>query len=83
MGVVPRSQLPRQCQLNPSKSDPNLTLVVRVIGRAEIGSMHRIRLVVIRRLFGKVKELWMLDMGLGTNKGNFEALSEDEYEDWL
>lgn len=21
--------------------------------------------------------------GLGTNKGNFEALLEDEYEDWL
>ncbi|KAL1827968.1 hypothetical protein ACET3Z_006380 [Daucus carota] len=57
--------------------------VLRIVTRAEIGSMHRIRLVVIRRLFGKVKELWMLDMGLGTNKGNFEALSEDEYEDWL
>ena len=30
-----------------------------------------------------MKELWSLDMGLGTTKGDFEALSEGEYEDWL
>ena len=79
-------------QLNQRKQDPNLTLVVRPIDSsqntlarylAQVGSWQRLRLVVIRRLFGEVKELWMLDMGLGTSKGEFEALSEDEYEDWL
>ena len=45
--------------------------------------LQRTRLVVIRRLFGQVKELWGLDMGLGTCQGEFEAKSEEEYEDWL
>ncbi|KAL1808734.1 hypothetical protein ACET3Z_025724 [Daucus carota] len=48
-----------------------------------MGSLQRTRLVIIKRLFGKVKELWSLDMGLGTTKGNFEAMSEEEYENWL
>lgn len=39
--------------------------------------------MVIRRLFGEVKELWSLDMGLGTCKGNYEIMSEEEYENWL
>ena len=25
----------------------------------------------------------MLDMGLGTSKGNFDTMSEEEYESWL
>ena len=79
-------------QLNQRKSDPNLTLVVRAIDEsqnalarylAQVGSQQRTRLVVIRRLFGQVKELWSLDMGLGTCQGDFEAMEEEEYEDWL
>ncbi|KAL1834248.1 hypothetical protein ACET3Z_003899 [Daucus carota] len=79
-------------QLNQRKSDPNLTLVVRAIDEsqnalarylAHVGSQQRTRLMVIRRLFGQVKELWSLDMGLGTCHGEFQAMSEEEYENWL
>lgn len=31
-------------------------------------------------LFGRVKELWMLDMGLGPIHGNYQVVSEKEYE---
>lgn len=34
----------------------------------------------LRRLFGRVKEIWMLDMGLGACHGDFEVISENEYE---
>ena len=76
-------------QLNQRKSDPNLSLVVRAVEPsqnalarylAQMGSLQRSRLVIVRRLFGEVKELWMLDMGLGTSKGNFDTMSEEEYE---
>lgn len=79
-------------QLNQRKSDPNLTLVVRAVKEsqnalarylAHVGSQQRTRLVVICRLFVQVKELWSLDMGLGTCQGKFETMSKDEYEDWL
>ena len=79
-------------QLNQQNSDPNLNLVVRPINSsqnalarylAEIGSMQRLALMVVRRWFGEVKELWMLDMGLGTSQGEFELILEDEDEDWL
>ena len=61
-------------QLNQRMEDTNLTLVVTPIDSsqnalarylAQVRSWQRLRLVVIRRLFGEVKELWMLDMGLG------------------
>lgn len=69
-----------------------MTLVVRAIDEsqnalarylAHVGSQQRTRLMVIRRLFGQVKELWSLDMGLGTCHGEFQAMSEEEYENWL
>ncbi|KAL1807391.1 hypothetical protein ACET3Z_024381 [Daucus carota] len=75
-----------------SVNDPNLSPVVRAVEPsqnalarylAQMGSLQRSRLVIIRRLFGEVKELWMLDMGLGTSKGNFDTMSEEEYESWL
>lgn len=34
-------------------------------------------------MFGRVKEIWMLDMGLGPFHGDFETLLEDEYEDLM
>lgn len=76
-------------QLEQRKRDPNLTLEVRVVGESENrlarwlafdGAMHRTRVVLFRRLFGRVKELWMLDLGLGPINGNFQVLAEDEYE---
>lgn len=30
-----------------------------------------------------MKELWMLDMGLGPCHGNFETILKDEYEDLM
>lgn len=50
---------------------------------AEDGANNRTRLVVYRRMFGRVRKLWMLDMGLGINVGDFEVLTEDEYEEYL
>ncbi|KAL1823643.1 hypothetical protein ACET3Z_010421 [Daucus carota] len=48
----------------------------------ELDNKERTRLVDILHLFGEVKELRMLDMGLGTCQGEF-AISEEEYEQWV
>lgn len=40
-------------------------------------------MLVIFVIFWRVKELWMLDLRLGTPVGDFEALSEDEYEELM
>lgn len=76
-------------QLEQRKKDPNLVLRVRVVSQSDNrlarwlaydGANNRTRVVLYRRLFGRVKELWMLDMGLGPIQGNFQVVSEDEYE---
>lgn len=36
---------------------------------------NKTSLVLFRRLFGRVKEIWMLDMGLGPCEGDFGALT--------
>lgn len=66
-------------QLNQRKSDPNLNLVVRAIDESQnalarylvhVGSQQRTRLVVIRRLFGQVKEQWSLTWGWALARGS-------------
>lgn len=47
------------------------------------GAINITRLVVFRRMFGRVRELWMLDMGLGPRGGDFESLLEDKYDDLM
>lgn len=70
-------------QFNQSKKDLNLTLVTRVVEAsqnllarylAKDGVANRTRLVILMRLFVRVKELWMLDKGLGTPMGGFETV---------
>lgn len=38
---------------------------------AKDGAQNRTRLVLFGRLFGRVKESWMMDMGLGLIRGDF------------
>lgn len=44
---------------------------------------NRTRLVLYRRMFGRVREIWMFDMGLGFAEGDSEPISEDEYDDLM
>lgn len=76
-------------QLEQRRRDPNLRLEVRVVSASENrlarwlaqdGAVNRTKVVLYRRLFGRVRELWMLDMGLGPNFGDFQVMGEDEYE---
>lgn len=67
----------------------NLVLEVKVVGESENrlarwlayeGAMNRTRIVLYMRLSGRLKEIWMLDMGLGPIHGNYQVLAKDEYE---
>lgn len=46
---------------------------------AEDGAASKSSAVCMYRPFGRVSELWHLDMGLGFIGGNFQVLDEDEY----
>lgn len=79
-------------QLEQRKKDPRLVLRINVVSQnenrlarwlAEDGAQNRTRMVLFRRLFGRVKELWMLDLGLGPIAGDFQVVSEEEYEAML
>lgn len=57
-----------------------MVLQLKVVGESENclarwlaydGAANRTRVVMYGRLFGRVKEIWMLDMGLGPIHGNF------------
>lgn len=57
---------------------------------AEDGAATKTRTVCVYRLFGRVSELWHLDMGLGFVGDGFMVIDEDEYpaqqqqyEEWL
>lgn len=74
-------------QFEQRKKDPRLILRVNVVVEsenrlarwlAEDGAQNMTRPVLFRRLFEIVYELWMLDMGLGPIRGDFQALSENE-----
>lgn len=76
-------------QLEQRKKDPSLVLQVRVVSEADNGlarwlaydgAVNKTRIVLYRRLFGRVKELWMLEMGLDPIHDNFQVLSEEEYD---
>ena len=75
-------------QLNQRVSIGKLQLVKRVVVPsqnmlarylAEDGAATKFRVVRMRRPFGRVRELWHLDMGLGFIGGNFSVVDEDEY----
>lgn len=79
-------------QLEQRKRDPNLEHRVNVISASENrlarylaydGAEKRTCLVVYRRMFGRVRQLWMLDMGIGPIEGDFGALTEDEYDELM
>lgn len=36
-----------------------------------------------KRLFGRVKDLWMLDTGLGPSHGDFEAILDNECDELM
>lgn len=76
-------------QLEQRKKDPNLVLKVNVVSASENrlarylshnGAANGTSLVLFRRVFGRVREIWMLDMGLGSCDGNFGALTEDGHD---
>ncbi|KAL1826332.1 hypothetical protein ACET3Z_004744 [Daucus carota] len=79
--------------------DPTLVLRRRVVVEsqkrvarflAEDGVATKTRAVRVYRSFGRVSELWHLDIGLGFIGGGFMVIDEDEYlaqqqqeEEWL
>lgn len=79
-GVVP--------QLIQRTRDPTLVLRRRVVVEsqkrvarflAEDGAATKAKAVRVYRSFGRVSELWHLDMGLGFIGGGFMVIDEDEY----
>lgn len=86
-------------QLIQRSRDPNLLLRRRRIMEsqnrlarylAEHGAATRTRAVRVYGTFGRVSELWHLDMGLGFIGGQFMVIDEDEYlaqqqqeEEWM
>lgn len=76
-------------QLKQRKKDPNLSLEVRVVEPSQNllvrylvvdGSHNRTHMVLFREMSGRVREIWVWDMGLGKNGGDFGVLTEDEYD---
>lgn len=86
-------------QLNQRLTDPHLVLRRRLAVESqnrlarflvEDGAATKTRVVRVYRAFGRVSELWHLDMGLGFIGGNFMVIDEDEYlaqqqqqEEWM
>lgn len=75
-------------QLNQRKKDKRLKLQVSIVREsqnmlarylAEDGALNRTAPVLFRRNFGRVRELWHLDMGLGWVGEGFDLVEEDQY----
>lgn len=69
--MVPRVNVVSACE--------NLLVRYQAYDEAE----KRTRLVVFRRMFGRVRQLWILDMGLGPIEWDFGALIEEAYDDLM
>lgn len=76
-------------KLNTRKVDDNLVLAVRPIDEssnelarylARYGAAHYDRMVIFTNLFGRVKEIWSHDLGLGPVGDQFDAVYEDDLE---
>lgn len=76
-------------QLNQRKADKNFKNHVRLVDEednmlaaylARHGAERWNRMVVIREMFGRTRELWMLDMGLGTDEEIFQVVFEEEMD---
>ncbi|KAK1360504.1 hypothetical protein POM88_044978 [Heracleum sosnowskyi] len=74
-------------QLNTRRRDKNFALDVRLTDPednelaaylAEYGASHWNQMVVIKRPFGRVYELWSKDMGLGPVGPQFRAVHEED-----
>lgn len=75
-------------QLEQRKKDKRLNLKVNVISEtqnamarflATDGAQNRNRLVVFKRPFGRISELWHLDLGLGRLDDDFGLIDEEDY----
>lgn len=76
-------------QLNQRKSDKNFKTEIRLadpednllaVYLANHGAANWNRMVVIREMFGRVRELWMRDMGLGSAVERFQAVYEEDLD---
>lgn len=74
--------------LNKRVSDKRLLLEISVVDDsvnqlarylAEDGAANRTLPVWIKQPFGRVREIWHLDMGLGTTCNGFDLVTEEEY----
>ncbi|KAK1377024.1 hypothetical protein POM88_033217 [Heracleum sosnowskyi] len=77
-------------QLNTRKEDENVALDVTLINEesnrlaaylTEHGARHWTQMVTIKGPFGRVRELWFEDMGLGPVDPLFQAIHEEDLED--
>lgn len=75
-------------QLQQRRKDPNLKLEIKAVEPSQNrlarylaanGARNSSRLVVFRRSFGRVNDIWMRDMGLGTLESRFQEIEEEEF----
>lgn len=76
-------------QLNQRKAGKKIKTHVRLVDKednalaaylARHGAESWKQMVAIREMFGRVLELWMLDMGLGSDKYRFQVIFEEELD---
>lgn len=75
--------------LNQRKADKNFKIHVRLVDEedntlATYLARHEAenykQMVAIREIFGRVRELWMQDMGLGSDEERFQVVFEEELD---
>lgn len=76
-------------QLNQRKADKNFKTHGRLVDEednalstylARHGAEHWKQMVAIREMFGRVRELWMLYIGLGSDEERFQVVFEEELD---
>lgn len=76
-------------QLNQQKADKNFKIHVRLVDEdddaltaylARYGAKNWKQMLAIREMFGRVRELWMLDMGLRSDEDMFQVDYEEELD---
>lgn len=75
-------------RLNQRKKDKRLKLEVSIVGTSknmlaryltEDGARNRTAPVMFRRNFGRVRELWHLDLGLGSVEEGYDIVEGEDY----
>ncbi|KAK1366238.1 hypothetical protein POM88_041799 [Heracleum sosnowskyi] len=86
---IPRGHFYVVQQLNQRKADENLSLVTRGIDEnsnamarylANYGAKNCTQMVIITQMFGRIREIWSHDMGLGPVEEQFVVVYDEDLE---